>query len=160
MVMQYVLVHPQAKAPERADKDAAGYDLYTPKDIVLPAGRCTAVNTGLKLAIPQGLYGRLASRSGLAFNRNIEVGAGTIDSNFRGELRVLLRNHSDVEVTLEAGSKIAQLILEPYVSPKLEQVERLDQTSRGEAGFGSTDAKQESRPRSRSRSPKRAETAN
>ena len=96
------------------------------------------VSTGLAFAIPTGNYGRIAPRSGLAVKNSINVGAGVIDSDYRGEVRVLLFNHGDVDFVISEGDRIAQLIIEKYTPTELVEVETLGETQRGEGGFGST----------------------
>lgn len=98
------------------------------------------VGTGLKMAIPTGYYGRVAPRSGLAVKNFIDVGAGVIDEDYRGELKVLLFNFGDQEFTVNKGDRIAQMVLEKYSQARLVTVAEgeLDSTERGVGGFGST----------------------
>ena len=90
------------------------------------------------MAIPEGNYGRIAPRSGLAAKHSIDVGAGVIDCDYRGEVKVLLFNLSDVDFELKANERIAQLIIEKYTPTDIAEVEDLDATVRGKGGFGST----------------------
>ena len=90
------------------------------------------------MAIPVGNYGRVAPRSGLSVKNFIHVGAGVVDSDYRGELKVLLYNFSDVDFIVNAGDRIAQLIIEKYTPTDVEEVVELELTIRGEGGFGST----------------------
>ena len=91
------------------------------------------------MAIPEGNYGRIAPRSGLAAKHSIDVGAGVIDSDYRGEVKVLLFNLSDTDFEVKPGDRIAQLIIEKYTMTEIQEVEgKLDDTVRGEGGFGST----------------------
>ena len=96
------------------------------------------VGTGLAFAIPVGNYGRIAPRSGLAVKNSIHVGAGVVDSDYRGEVKVCLFNHSDNVFDIAEGDRIAQMIIEKYTMTDLVEVEALDDTIRGEGGFGST----------------------
>ncbi|SAM82407.1 probable dUTP pyrophosphatase [Ustilago bromivora] len=130
--------HPLAKLPTRGSALAAGYDLYASERVVLPRGGRKVVQTGICLAIPTGHYGRVAPRSGLASKHGIDVGAGVIDEDYRGLLGVLLFNLGDADFTINEGDRIAQLIIEKISTPKVQQVESLDETLRGEGGFGST----------------------
>jgi len=94
--------------------------------------------TGLAVAIPQGFYGRIAPRSGLASKNGLDVLAGVIDSDYRGEVCCLLYNTSDEAIELPAGSKICQLIIEQIITPEPEWASELEETARGAGGFGST----------------------
>ena len=96
------------------------------------------VGTGLAFGIPEGNYGRIAPRSGLAAKHSIDVGAGVIDSDYRGEVKVLLFNFSDVDFKFNEGDRIAQMIIEKYTMTLITEVEKLDETVRGDGGFGST----------------------
>jgi hypothetical protein len=96
------------------------------------------VKTDLSIAIPVGTYARVAPRSGLAWKHSIDVGAGIIDADYRGPVGVILFNHSDTDFTIQAGDRIAQLILQLIITPQVLEVEDLDTTTRGEGGFGST----------------------
>jgi dUTP pyrophosphatase len=138
-----------AQLPRRASDGAAGYDLFAAERTVVAAagmieGRVNIgralVPTGLALSIPEGHVGRIGSRSGLSVKHNIEVGAGWIDSDYRGELKVELKNFSGLEFIVEEGDRIAQLIILPIATPALEEVDSLSPTTRGKGGFGSTGA--------------------
>lgn len=136
--LQVVLLCEGAKAPVRASAGAAGYDLFSSSDTRLaPRGRALA-EMGIAVAIPPGCYGRIAPRSGLALRHGVATGAGVIDSDYRGPLRVLLFNHSDDEVLLPAGTRVAQLVLERIATPPVRVVSALSSTVRGADGFGST----------------------
>ncbi|EFJ25556.1 hypothetical protein SELMODRAFT_232059 [Selaginella moellendorffii] len=124
--------------PSRGSALAAGYDLSSAYDSVVPARGKALIQTDLSVAIPEGTYGRIAPRSGLAWKHSIDVGAGVIDADYRGPLGVILFNHSDTEFSIKAGDRIAQLILEKIVTPPVLEVEDLDLTVRGAGGFGST----------------------
>ena len=96
------------------------------------------MKTGISVAIPEGCYGRIAPRSGLAVKRFIDVGAGVIDADYRGEIGVVLFNHSDEDFVVKPGDRIAQLILEKIETPTVKEAEELPDTKRGTDGFGST----------------------
>jgi dUTP pyrophosphatase len=98
------------------------------------------VRTGLSVAIPRGFYGRIAPRSGLAVRHGLDVLAGVIDSDYRGEIVCALVNHGREALTLEAGQRIAQLIVEAIITPDAAWTDALDETPRGAGGFGSTGA--------------------
>lgn len=131
---------PTAVLPVRKTPHAAGYDLSSSEDYVLPAHGRGVVPTGLALAIPEGYYGRVAPRSSLAVTHGIDTGAGVIDSDYRGPVGVVLFNHSDKEYVVKRGDRIAQLILEKIATPDVTEVTDgdLPETVRGSGGFGST----------------------
>ena len=127
-----------AKLPVRGTEGAAGYDLSAAQPAVVPAcGKCL-VQTGLQVALPSGCYGRIAPRSGLAVKRSIDVGAGVIDADYRGELGILLFNFGNSDFVVNAGDRIAQLILEKIKTPEIKETVSLGETGRGGDGFGST----------------------
>lgn len=127
-----------ATLPRRANDRAAGYDLSSAHDLTVPARGRALVKTDLAVAVPPGTYGRIAPRSGLALKNGIGVGAGVIDSDYRGNVGVVLFNHSDADFSVQVGDRIAQLLLELIVTPTVQEVAELDDTSRGAAGFGSS----------------------
>ena len=128
----------EAKLPYRSSQFAAGYDLYASQDMTIPAKGKALVPTGISLHIPLGFYGRVAPRSGLALKHHLDVGAGVIDSDYRGEIGILLFNFSNEDFIVKIGNKVAQLLLEKIITPQVEEVSELDSTERGEGGFGST----------------------
>ena len=99
------------------------------------------MHTGLSISFPAGLYAKIAPRSGLALKKFIDVGAGVVDSDYRGEVGVVLFNHGDQDFVVKMGDRIAQLILEKIDTPPVEEVQALDNTVRGAGGFGSTGVK-------------------
>uniref|UniRef100_A0A0D9VX92 Deoxyuridine 5'-triphosphate nucleotidohydrolase n=1 Tax=Leersia perrieri TaxID=77586 RepID=A0A0D9VX92_9ORYZ len=127
-----------AVLPSRGSAHAAGYDLSSAAEAVVPARGKAMVPTDLSIAIPDGTYARIAPRSGLALKHSIDVGAGVIDADYRGPVGVILFNHSDVDFVVKPGDRIAQMIIEVIVTPEVAEVEDLDATVRGEGGFGST----------------------
>jgi deoxyuridine 5'-triphosphate nucleotidohydrolase len=106
--------------------------------VEIPAGGRALVKTGIAISLPSGYYGRVAPRSGLAVKNGIDVGAGVIDSDYRGEVGVLLFNFGSEVFRAEAGTRVAQLIVEPMVLVQPVEVSDLDDTQRGAGGFGST----------------------
>ena len=136
--LNFLKLHGAAQLPARGSPCAAGLDLYAVEDVTLPAGARAMVRTGLAVAIPRGFYGRIAPRSGLAVNYGIDVLAGVIDSDYRGEIVCALVNHGAESFTLKAGQRMAQLIVEAIITPAPQWAEALDETSRGAGGFGST----------------------
>ena len=137
-VLRFQQLDERAILPTRGSSFAAGLDICSIEDLVIgPRERATA-RTGLAMAIPHGFYGRVAPRSGLAAKQGLDVLAGVIDSDYRGELRCVLYNTSDTAIVLPAGSKICQLIVEKIITPKAVWTNDLDETARGAGGFGST----------------------
>ncbi len=125
-------------APKSAQEGDAGSDLRASEEITIPSkGRCL-VPTGISMAIPIGYVGLIWPRSGLAVKHGIDSGAGVIDSGYRGEIRVLLFNHSDVDFKVVKGDRVAQILIQKVETPQFIQVETLDETERGAGGFGST----------------------
>uniref|UniRef100_A0A1B0A0M9 Deoxyuridine 5'-triphosphate nucleotidohydrolase n=1 Tax=Glossina pallidipes TaxID=7398 RepID=A0A1B0A0M9_GLOPL len=143
-VLRWAKLTEHALEPVRGSERAAGldlrsaYDLKFEYDLKVPARGKALVKTDLQIQVPSGSYGRVAPRSGLAWKNFIDVGAGVIDEDYRGNLGVLLFNHSDVDFDVKRGDRIAQLICERIFYPELEQVDKLEDTQRGEGGFGST----------------------
>ena len=128
-----------ARLPTRGSDGAVGYDLYSSEDATVPcqAGRAL-VGTGIALSIPDGLYGRVAPRSGLAVKHCINVGAGVIDPDYTGEIKVVLFNHGEKDFEIKKGDRIAQLVLERCETPPIEEISIVEDTERGSGGFGST----------------------
>ena len=127
-----------ATLPTRGSSAAAGLDLYSLEAVRLTSKQRALVRTGLAVAIPEGYYGRIAPRSGLATKNGIDVLAGVIDADYRGEIQCLLYNTGDATVELPAQTKICQLIIEKIITPAGAWADELPETIRGENGFGST----------------------
>ncbi|KAG0133250.1 dUTPase-like protein [Tuber indicum] len=128
----------KARIPKRGSALAAGYDLYSAHDTAIIARGKALIDTDIQMMIPVGTYGRIAPRSGLASKNFIDVGAGVIDADYRGQVKVLLFNHSDVDFVVKEGDRVAQLILERIATPEVVEVDELEETVRGANGFGST----------------------
>lgn len=126
--------------PARATPGSAGFDLRIAEDVTLPAGEWRVVPTGIALAIPHGWEGQVRPRSGLAAKHGVTVlnGPGTIDADYRGEIRVPLINHGRDAVVLARGERIAQILFAPVPDVALTVVDELPDGHRGEHGFGST----------------------
>lgn len=134
-------LHDAARAPTRGSARAAGYDLYCDTDFEIAPGHRHLVSTGIAIEIPgDGAYGRIAPRSGLAVKYGIQVGAGVVDADYRGEVKVLLFNHGSDTFLAKAGDRIAQLVIERCKMPAVTVVtaRALSATDRGASGFGST----------------------
>ncbi|CDH53381.1 dutpase putaive [Lichtheimia corymbifera JMRC:FSU:9682] len=127
-----------AKLPTRGSAIAAGYDLYSAANTVIPAQGKVIVPTDLSIAVPEGCYGRIAPRSGLASKHFLDTGAGVIDADYRGPVGVLMFNFATTDYEVKQGDRIAQLILERIYTPEVVEVNELDDTERGAGGFGST----------------------
>jgi dUTP pyrophosphatase len=128
----------RASLPTRGSALSAGLDLYSIEDLTLEPHSRAVVRTGLAVAIPEGFYGRVAPRSGLATKHGLDVLAGVIDADYRGEIGCLVYNTSASVIELPAGSKICQLLIERIICPSPAWANELDETARGAAGFGST----------------------
>lgn len=132
------LLSEHGKAPQCSSPGAAGYDIFSAQDATIGAHGRALIATDISLDIPVGFYGRVAPRSGLALKYGIDVGAGVIDSDYRGPLGVVLFNFGDAEFVIKRGDRIAQLLIEPIAKPAITVVAELDGTERGQGGFGST----------------------
>ena len=127
--------------PSRQTTGSAGFDLASAEpDFVLAPGERRLVSTGLALELPPGIEGQVRPRSGLAFRHGITMpnAPGTIDSDYRGEVRVILQNLGTEPVTIGRGDRIAQLVFARYETPELVDATALEQSTRGAGGFGST----------------------
>lgn len=138
MALHYVKMSSEAYAPTRATSQAAGLDLRAAKEETIEPQERKPISTQLKIMIPENHYGRIAPRSGLSLHQYIDVCAGVIDADYRGEIKILLHNHGTKPFKVLKGDKIAQLICERISIPSLIEVEDLPPTVRGIAGFGST----------------------
>lgn len=130
-------IHEDAKIPFLADPGCAGYDIFSTEDSEIFSRTRKLVSTGISTEFSSNYYLRVAPRSGLSL-KGIDIGAGVIDSSYRGEIKVLMINNSDITVYFPKGSKIAQLIMEYCEQPEIIVNETLSVTSRNESGFGSS----------------------
>jgi dUTP pyrophosphatase len=138
--MKIKLLTSTAKAPTRGTPGSAGYDIYADDmcESVEP-GHITVVSTGIAVQIPKGFVGLIQPRSGLAFNYGIDTLAGVIDSDYTGEIKVMLTTHDDTSsLYIYKGDRIAQLVIVPCYTYTLEVVDRFESTERGDNGFGHT----------------------
>jgi len=136
--LEFMKLHPSAKLPTRGSRFSAGLDLYSSEDVTIASHERAVVKTGLSVAVPHGFYGRVAPRSGLAVKHGLDVLAGVIDSDYRGELLCALINHGTEPIEISAGMRIAQLVIESIATPEPVWSEDLSETDRGEGGMGST----------------------
>lgn len=133
-----IMLDEGAYKPLRGHADDAGLDIRTPKGFVLPAGSSAVIDTGVHCEIPKGYYGKLESKSGLNVNHGIVSLGGIIDSGFTGAIVAKIYNFGEENHEFAVGDKIVQLIIQPCETPELETVDGLDETERGNSGFGST----------------------
>ena len=124
--------------PTRGSGGAVGYDLYSVEDCNIPHGGRLLVGTGVAVVLPMNVYGRVAPRSGLTVKRGIHVGAGVIDPDYTGEIKVALFNLGAASFEIKKGDRIAQLILERCETPYVREITEISETERGDGGFGST----------------------
>jgi dUTP pyrophosphatase len=128
-----------ATIPTQGTSFAAGYDLYAAEDAVVVCGTRKLIKTNISMEITPGYYGRIAPRSGLAYKNGIDVLAGVIDSDYRGDIGVILYNtDKNIDFTVKKGDRIAQIIFEACYTATLNNVDNLDNTLRQAGGFGST----------------------
>ena len=136
--MDYVKKSSRATTPERGTECSAAFDLFSAEKLDIQPKERRLVSTDIALRLPKNCYGRIASKCSLALLYGVEVGAGVIDPDFTGTVKVLLYNHGAINFPVEKGMKIAQLICEKISLPILCQASGLKETGRGAGGFGST----------------------
>jgi dUTP pyrophosphatase len=137
-LLSFKRLDPRAVLPARGSSLSAGLDICSIEDVAIEPKHRALVPTGLAVAIPEGYYGRVAPRSGLATKKGLDVLAGVIDADYRGEIRCLLYNAGDDAIHLPAQSKICQLIVEKIITPAAVWADEISDTDRGSRGFGST----------------------
>lgn len=140
MRVQIKKIHPDAVVPKYQTAGAAGVDLCSVEDVTIGEGDKALVATGLSMAIPHGWEGQVRPRSGLAAKSALTVlnSPGTIDSDYRGEVKVILINHGHGVFHVRKGDRIAQMVFAPVAQAEFAEVETLESTDRGAGGFGST----------------------
>ena len=135
-------LNPMAKLPTYGSAEAAGADLYAclEQTVTVEPGQSAFIPTGIALEVPVGCAGLIYARSGLACKRGLAPAnkVGVIDSDYRGQVVVVLHNHGQAPQTVENGERIAQLVITPVLTPAYEEVEELSTSDRGAGGFGST----------------------
>jgi dUTP pyrophosphatase len=137
--MKISLKDVNAKTPTKGTEKSAGYDLYACCNALIYPQERILVKTGICIEVPEGYYGRIAPRSGIALKNGIDVMAGVIDSDYRGEIGVLLYNtDKNIPFHVKIGDRIAQLIIEKYFNFDIRIVETISTSQRGDGGFGST----------------------
>lgn len=138
MIIKVKKLNEDAVIPEYKTKGAAGFDFHSTKDAYIAPKTYGKFPTGLAFQIPEGYELEIRSRSGLAFKHNVFAFNGTIDSDYRGEITLLLYNDTNSSYQVKKGERIAQGIIKRIEQSLFEQVEELNETERGEGGFGST----------------------
>ena len=142
MKLQIKQLKTDINTPKYATTDSAGFDLEATcdQDITIEPGETALIPTGIAMALPKGYEAQVRPRSGLALKNSITVlnTPGTIDADYRGEVGVILINHSKENFTVTKGMRIAQIIINKYEKAEIEVVDNLDETERGAGGFGST----------------------
>lgn len=131
----------KAVEPKRGSENAAGYDLYSIEDYILKSGERKLFKIDISLDQENGGYAQIEGRSGLAYKYGVLVLGGIIDSDYSGNIGVILLNTGDKELVINQGDRIAQLIFHNHYSPELVEVKEIKETIRGESGFGSTGTK-------------------
>ena len=141
----FIKLRPDAIVPSKATERSIGLDLFSAEPYVVLPGQRTVVSTGISVILPEGTYGRIAPRSGLAVKHGLGVGAGVVDPDYTGEIKVVLFNHDlQTPYIIRPGYRIAQMILEQALDPIVECVDVLPQApppsprKRGNSGFGSS----------------------
>jgi len=137
MELKIKRIHPEAKLPSYGHKGDAGLDLFSCADYVLGAGEVKAIQTGIKVAIPRGYVGLIWDKSGISL-KGVHKLAGVVDAGYRGEVQVVMINLGNAPYEIKKGMKIAQMLIQPISEVEVIEAEDLDDTSRGEDGFGST----------------------
>ena len=134
------LIHENAKLPTRGSDESAGLDLYTITSVTIPPGHRTLLSTGLAMSMPDGYVGLIWPRSKLAAKMGIDVLAGVVDSDYRGEIMISLLNTGLDPVEIKAGDKVAHMIIQKhYSNMQINLVDDLDRTMRGQAGVNSSE---------------------
>jgi dUTP pyrophosphatase len=141
--MRFIKLHPDAATPKFAHATDAGADLVSVEEVVVPARGRATVGTGIAIELPRGKVGLVHPRSGLASKEGVTVlnTPGTIDSGYRGEVKVILYNSTDTDFLVKVGERIAQLVVQDYDTVSFVEVEELSDADRGDNGFGSTGKK-------------------
>ena len=137
-VLRIERISPFAKLPIRAHPDDAGLDIFSAEDVMIMPNQQGTVSTGLKIAVPTGYAGFIWDKSGIATKHNIKILGGVLDSNYRGELKVIMHNLGTSSYQARRGEKVAQLVIKPILNPDIIEERIYEDTDRGEGGFGST----------------------
>jgi dUTP pyrophosphatase len=140
--VKFMKMDTRAQMPVYGTEYSAGADLFAcmEQPVTIHAGKTEFIHTGIAVAIPRGLVGLIYARSGLACRQGLAPAnkVGVIDSDYRGEIIVALHNHSAEDLVVEPGQRVAQMVIAPYIYAEYEENDGLDETDRGDGGFGST----------------------
>jgi|SRR3989344_1838313 len=134
-------IHSDAVIPDYAKDGDAGFDLHSLEEKILAAGEKAVIKTGIKIEIPNGYFGSIRDRSGLAAKNALHCLAGVVDSGYRGEIGIVMINLGKDEFKINRGDRIAQMLIQKVERVEIEEVEELSESFRGESGFGSTGLK-------------------
>ncbi len=140
-MLKVVLLTKNAKLPTKATAGSAGFDLYSAEEKDIPKNGRAIIKTDLSIQIPSNTYARIAARSGLSIRNGLQIGGGICDSDFRGNISVIIFNHSNTNFSVEKGDRIAQMVIEKISQPQIIEVTKLRNTGRDRDGFGSTGIK-------------------
>lgn len=138
MILKIRKIVPDAKVPAYAIKGDAGMDIFSSEDNLVKIGELKAISTGIAMEIPDGYVGLVWDKSGIALKNGIKTMGGVIDSSYRGEVKVIIKNLSDIDFKIEKGQKVAQMLIQKIEVPEIEIVEDLSFTDREGGGFGHT----------------------
>ncbi len=141
MTLKIKKLHPEAILPKYLRSGDAAMDMYASEHKIIPPNQRELISTGIAMAIPEGYAGLIWDRSGMAANHGIKSMGGVIDSNYRGEIKVILHNLTNRPFSVEKGMRIAQMLIQKVEQKEILEVEELDDSIRGEKGFGSTGMK-------------------
>lgn len=138
LIVKFIKLSENAKIPSKGSADASGYDIYSAENKWIESKNRALIKTDLKIEIGKGYGAQIRGRSGLACKHHIDVKAGTIDNDYRGEIKILLHNTGERGYEIKKGDRIAQMIFERNIEVEFEEVALLTSTERGIKGFGST----------------------
>lgn len=141
MLLPIQKINPDATLPRSIRDGDAALDLYSSEDILIPFNERRVVSTGIAMSIPPGYVGLVWDRSGLAARNGLTMLGGVIDSNYRGEIKVIIHNLGVESFQVEKGMRIAQILIQPTIQPEILEVHNLNETVRGADGFGSSGLK-------------------
>ncbi len=141
MTLKVKKLHPDAKLPKYLRTGDAALDLYAVETKTILPNQRALIATGIAMAIPRGYVGLIWDRSGMAANHGIKSMGGVIDSNYRGEIKIVLHNLSDILFTVEKDTRVAQILIQPVEQKEIIEVQEFEETVRGEDGFGSSGMK-------------------
>ena len=139
LTLKVKVLNDDATLPTQAHDTDAGIDLYASKKEIVVGGSVKRIETGIALGIPKGYFAKVFDRSGFGMKSSISFKAGVIDEGYTGEVGLVAANTGPYPVTIEKGTKVAQIVLLPYPKVQIKEVKTLGKTDRGDKGFGSTD---------------------